>query len=1104
MRKISILFFALLCLFASNSNAQTLLSPANGSTGVSSDLIVSWSPPATGTVVSYQVQASIADPNFWYAAVDKNVGTDLSTELTGLFIYTQYYWRVIALYDDNSESVSPVWSFTVGSGSGGGWDSDEPHLSAPVNNSTYGITTSPTLYWWYVSTGNPVYTVEVSTTSGDYSTPVVSDNTTETYYELTGLTIDQKYYWQVTADGKTSEEWCFTPTSSAGGGGGAPNLSAPVDEQTYLSLTPTLYWWYSTQVDVSYNVQVSASDDFSGALLVDETVVAKGTGSYKVLESAGLTYNTTYYWRVGLDGNYSDPWEFKTLPSTPVYPEFSMIDLEYFSDDNATKFDVPGNFISGYYMALLPLTGDYYYFDLGAGTAVNTPLVPDDYGFYLTSTPDGFLDYWDGRGVNESSVAGTWQAHMWQIINGDEPIFYIHTDGVGNFALYDGLQKDFATNNVPFIVNDDYWQGDYTVEGTIIAQNTLSSTIEFNMNFNDGKTYFTNLKLEYNTDDDSDKYDVPGDLINGYSLSLLPLTGDYYYLFYGSGSATSLPLKNNVDNPFYLTGLPSPDTEFFAYWDAKGVNASASGNWQEHMWDIITGIEPMFYLAVDGSGDIQLLDGLFLDYFTTPVPFKINDDYPLGDYQVTGTLESIYNIVSDEFTIDLNFNNTAQIITIEDITGILGGATVSVDVNLDLSGSFELDGSLQGKFEFDNDQLDFKYASYGTGTLINDANWLVHFFESDPGVVEFIATGLTPIDSDGLLFQLNFQVVDIDVSIGTLAEINANTNDWVADGTASVFTIYNGSIEYADGSGSPSDVRGDATLDYLVTMDDAIAVIYHVYQYDLLTDPNAIANAAAADGNAGVSINDAFAIMNFIISGQWSYDPLPAPPAPSMVFDDPSISDENVISLPIEVENDWIVKNTEVEFIYDPEKINYQSFAALINGSGIFTNAVEIEPGRALLTFVSQSPLEGNFKPAKVLLNIKDGIDPEDVEITTKFKLNDGEFIDGPTFSGSITDIAEESIIPEKFAVEQNYPNPFNPSTSIVYNLPEASHITIKIYDMLGSEVKTLVNSQMNAGRYEVVWNGDNNFGSKVSSGSYLLRVTAGKNVAVKKMLLLK
>jgi len=70
--------------------------------------------------------------------------------------------------------------------------------------------------------------------------------------------------------------------------------------------------------------------------------------------------------------------------------------------------------------------------------------------------------------------------------------------------------------------------------------------------------------------------------------------------------------------------------------------------------------------------------------------------------------------------------------------------------------------------------------------------------------------------------------------------------------------------------------------------------------------------------------------------------------------------------------------------------------------------------------------------------------------------------------------------------------------------LPEASFVSIKIYNVLGQEVKSLLNDQKNAGTYSVQWNGDNNFGHKVSSGTYIYRIVAGNNVATKKMVLLK
>ncbi len=94
--------------------------------------------------------------------------------------------------------------------------------------------------------------------------------------------------------------------------------------------------------------------------------------------------------------------------------------------------------------------------------------------------------------------------------------------------------------------------------------------------------------------------------------------------------------------------------------------------------------------------------------------------------------------------------------------------------------------------------------------------------------------------------------------------------------------------------------------------------------------------------------------------------------------------------------------------------------------------------------------------------------------------------------------------IPTKFDLSQNYPNPFNPSTNISYKLQAASYTTLKIYDMLGKEVATLVNEEQPAGTYQIIWNGTDNFGNKVTSGVYFYRIAAGGFVQTKKMTLLK
>ena len=85
------------------------------------------------------------------------------------------------------------------------------------------------------------------------------------------------------------------------------------------------------------------------------------------------------------------------------------------------------------------------------------------------------------------------------------------------------------------------------------------------------------------------------------------------------------------------------------------------------------------------------------------------------------------------------------------------------------------------------------------------------------------------------------------------------------------------------------------------------------------------------------------------------------------------------------------------------------------------------------------------------------------------------------------------------YSLEQNYPNPFNPSTTIKYQIPELSFVTIKVYDVLGNEITTLVNEEKPAGNFEVEFNASN-----LTSGIYFYRIQAGDFVETKKMVLMK
>lgn len=103
-----------------------------------------------------------------------------------------------------------------------------------------------------------------------------------------------------------------------------------------------------------------------------------------------------------------------------------------------------------------------------------------------------------------------------------------------------------------------------------------------------------------------------------------------------------------------------------------------------------------------------------------------------------------------------------------------------------------------------------------------------------------------------------------------------------------------------------------------------------------------------------------------------------------------------------------------------------------------------------------------------------------------------------------IVSVKKENKLPTQYALEQNYPNPFNPSTIIKFTLPEAGRVTLKVYDLLGRELKTLIDNEKNAGSHVVTWNGDNYMGQKVSAGIYMYSIVTNKFMQTRKMILLK
>jgi photosystem II stability/assembly factor-like uncharacterized protein len=109
------------------------------------------------------------------------------------------------------------------------------------------------------------------------------------------------------------------------------------------------------------------------------------------------------------------------------------------------------------------------------------------------------------------------------------------------------------------------------------------------------------------------------------------------------------------------------------------------------------------------------------------------------------------------------------------------------------------------------------------------------------------------------------------------------------------------------------------------------------------------------------------------------------------------------------------------------------------------------------------------------------------------------------TTNGGVTFVEEEELdeIPITYSLTQNFPNPFNPSTKIKYSVPELNYVTIKVYDVLGREVITLVNEEKSAGNYKIEFSAKGG-AIDLSSGIYFYRIKAGDFIETKKMTLIK
>lgn len=195
-------------------------------------------------------------------------------------------------------------------------------------------------------------------------------------------------------------------------------------------------------------------------------------------------------------------------------------------------------------------------------------------------------------------------------------------------------------------------------------------------------------------------------------------------------------------------------------------------------------------------------------------------------------------------------------------------------------------------------------------------------------------------------------------------------------------------------------------------------------------------------------------------------------------------------------------RNTRFQLSGDPVTKTGWIYEKQFTGGGagfvMFTGPFNLAANDTQWVMIALTPAMGNdqFESIKIMrekANLLRSLPYDTLAYgVTPYKIN---YID----TTNIVDIVESEIVPGQLELSQNFPNPFNPETVIIFGVPRQEFITLRVYDILGREVKTLVNEEKKPGTYRVRFDS-----SELASGIYIYRVNSGSQSKVKKMILLR
>jgi hypothetical protein len=993
-----------------------------------------------------------------------NVGNVLTYPVGSLSANTTYYYSVEATDGTNTTSFSNEISPTT-------------LLGPPTATSASSITSTGFVANWTANVhgGATSYILRVGTTSG--GTDVVNDLNVGNVlsHTVSGLLANTQYYYSVKAtDGinttvSSNEITATTLTAPV-------PLTAPSNGLTGVSVLPTFTWsdiFDETTFTVKVSTVGSSQAAFDAAVFITQVTAQNATSYATLATDAGLPLSngTIYYWQVSVQGGASDG------VTSAIY---------HFTTSQTFAIN------------LTDPTGIVYTPTVDFIWTLNSPLNNLQFivQYKYDTAPPTNETFWSGAGFTSMAPTGN-------MIQGAVPVL------AGKTYYWRVLAQRTAAPNdyIYYPVSTVY--GTFSTAGGSTVAVAASWPTGGNTVYTNAPTlywyldqYVTGLTYEVDYVQDNSGYTTTGDANN-------------YFVDFNS---TETHVSTGSGNLFYVMPSLTPGTKY--WWKVRAYDASTLqySSWSSPESFVTAGVgtnvvpvpsypvsgetiyttSPTFYwyinsassglyYDVDISTDPNFASSIAGYPHTTLVPDQMSESVT----NLTPGLTYYWRVRSNNLT---TVSAWSEVLPVTNATfTVAGGSVASYPVASWPIGAtpvvytptptlnWYLEGSPLGLTKYT-----VKWY-HGSGTP--PGGWTSFNNGGNSGNTEGGFADVSPVTTT------NF-TIPVDLTYGL-------TYYWAV-------AAYDGTSYSTWSEGSFSIIGGSAGASVVLSQPEDGSTVYNTSQtlfwyingstygissYELQYSQSDQLTPLAGDITG---ITNQYQAISGLVTGATYYWKVKATYIDGTQYTSPTFSftvntgSPSIVQPHIGSPN-HVQINTDAPMLswaLPAPSVNNTTYELMVANNPNFTDAQTISSSKQFVQLSSLASGSSYFWKVRS----KDGSGN-----TSNFS-STGQFTVGKVTAVDKTKLA----LPTSYSVSQNYPNPFNPTTNIEYALPKSSVVSIKVYNMLGQEVKTLISQQQAPGYYNVQWNGDNNFGQHVSSGIYIYRVTAGQYVKTMKMVMLK